>query len=47
MGGCLSHGLSLTSFEEYGHDISEVYAAFERLSNKPPLSYSFVARKTA
>ncbi len=47
IGACLSHGLSLTSFEEYGHDISEVYAAFERLPNKPPLSYSLVARKTA
>jgi SAM-dependent methyltransferase len=43
--GCLSHGLNLTHFEEYGHDISMVYAAFEHLSNKPPLSYSLVARK--
>ncbi len=47
IGGCLRHGLSLTHFEEYGKDISEVYAAFEHLENKPPLSYSLVARKTS
>jgi SAM-dependent methyltransferase len=46
IGGCLSHGLNLTQFEEYGHDLSMVYAAFEHLPNKPPLSYSLVARKT-
>jgi ubiquinone/menaquinone biosynthesis C-methylase UbiE len=47
IGGCLENGLSLTHFEEYGHDISMVYAAFEDLPKKPPLSYSLVARKTA
>ena len=47
IGGCLKHGLNLTHFEEYGHDISAVYAAFEHLAKKPPLSYSLVARKTA
>jgi ubiquinone/menaquinone biosynthesis C-methylase UbiE len=47
IGGCLRHGLSLTEFEEYGHDISEVYASFEHFEKKPPLSYSLVARKAA
>lgn len=47
IGGCLKHGLSLTHFDEYGHDISMEYAAFEHLEHKPPLSYSLVARKTA
>jgi SAM-dependent methyltransferase len=47
IGGCLKHGLSLTHFEEYGHDISMVYAPFEHLEKKPPLSYSLVARKNA
>jgi ubiquinone/menaquinone biosynthesis C-methylase UbiE len=47
IGGCLKHGLSLIHFEEYGHDRSEVYAAFEHLEKKPPLSYSLVAQKRA
>ncbi len=46
IGNCLKHGLSLTHFEEYGHDISAVYAAFEHFEKKPPLSYSLIARKT-
>jgi ubiquinone/menaquinone biosynthesis C-methylase UbiE len=45
--GCLLHGLSLTHFEEYGHDLSMEYAAFEEIEKKPPLSYSLVARKAA
>jgi ubiquinone/menaquinone biosynthesis C-methylase UbiE len=47
IGGCLANGLRLTQFEEYGHDKSEVYAAFEKLEKKPPLCYSLVARKAA
>lgn len=46
IGGCLKHGLSLTHFEEYGHDISMVYAAFEHFDKKLPLSYSLIAQKT-
>ena len=45
IGGCLDHGLSLTHFQEYDHDLSMVYAAFEKFENKPPLSYSLIARK--
>lgn len=33
-------GMTITHFEEYAHDISRVYAAFERVKNKPPLCYS-------
>jgi len=44
--GCLSHGLALTHFQEYPHDISAVYAPFEHFEKKPPLSFSLVARKT-
>ena len=47
IGGCLKHGLSLTHFDEYAHDLSMVYAAFENFEKKPPLSYSLVARKIA
>jgi SAM-dependent methyltransferase len=47
IGGCLKHGLSLTHFEEYGHDISAVYAAFEHFEKKPPLCYSLLAGKTS
>ena len=45
IGGCLRHGLRLTHFEEYAHDISAVFAEFEHVAHKPPLSYSLVARK--
>lgn len=47
IGGCLEHGLSLTAFEEYGHDISMTYASFEQFAKKPPLSFSLLARKMA
>lgn len=43
--GCLGAGLGLGRFEEYDHDISAVYAAFEHFDKKPPLSYALVARK--
>lgn len=45
IGGCLEHGLSLTHFQEYDRDISMIYAGFEKFENKPPLSYSLIARK--
>lgn len=45
--GCLDHGLQLTHFHEYDHDISMVYAAFEKLEKKPPLCFSLIARKTS
>ena len=47
IGGCLAHGLALTHFEEYPHDISMEYAVFEQFEKRPPLSYSLVARKTS
>jgi SAM-dependent methyltransferase len=46
IGGCLKHGLRLSTFEEYAHDISAVFATFERFAKKLPLSYSLLARKT-
>ena len=45
IGGCLRNGLILTHFEEYAHDLSNVYRAFQDFEKKPPLSYSLVARK--
>lgn len=45
IGGCIRAGLALERFEEYGHDISNVYRAFESLPVRPPLSYALVARK--
>lgn len=45
IGGCLKHKLNLTHFEEYAHDLSMVFAAFEQLEKKPPLSYSLLAQK--
>ena len=46
IGGCLRNGLTLTHFEEYAHDISNVYRAFQDFENKPPLSYSLAAQRT-
>jgi hypothetical protein len=45
IGGCLKYKLNLTHFEEYAHDLSMVFAAFEQLEKKPPLSYSLLAQK--
>ena len=45
VGNCLKSGLDLTSFEEYPHDLSEVYKPFEAFEAKPPLSYSLTAQK--
>lgn len=45
IGLCLQSGLNLTQFEEYGHDLSNNYRAFQDYEHKPPLSYSLVARK--
>lgn len=45
IGGCLGAGLGLRLFEEYDHDQSEVYAAFEGFEHKPPLSYALLAQK--
>lgn len=43
---CINHRLMITHFEEYGHDITAAYAAFESVKNKPPLCFSLLARHT-
>ena len=45
--GCLRHGLTLTHFEEYPHDISALFKSFEDVPTNLPLCYSLVARKAA
>ncbi len=45
IGGVLGAGLELRLFEKYGHDQSEVYAAFEGFEKKPPLSYALLTQK--
>jgi ubiquinone/menaquinone biosynthesis C-methylase UbiE len=47
IGGCLQHGLALTHFQEYEHDISAAYASFQDVETKLPLCYSLVAHKDA
>ena len=44
-GGCLAHGLRITHFEEYPHDISNLFASFELQTHQLPLSFSLVAEK--
>ncbi|CAA9584936.1 MAG: hypothetical protein AVDCRST_MAG86-3361 [uncultured Truepera sp.] len=46
IGGALGAGLELRLFEEFEHDQSEVYAAFEGFEKKPPLSYALLAQKS-
>ena len=39
IGGLLRAGVGLTAFDEFDHDISNVFAHLERLAARPPLSY--------
>ncbi len=45
IGAGLRHGLAIESFEEYPHDISNVFEHFEKLPVQLPLCYSLVATK--
>lgn len=45
LGGCLRHDLRLTLFEEHPHDISNVFASFERQAHQLPLCFALVAQK--
>lgn len=43
LSGVLRAGLTLVDFQEYPHDVSGVYAAFENQAHAMPMSYSLVA----
>ena len=45
IGGCLRHGLRITFFEEYPHDISMVFHRMEQVSARPPLCYALTVVK--
>lgn len=45
IGGCLGHRLALESFVEYDVDISGVHKALSQQANRPPMSYTLIARK--
>jgi len=42
----LGAGLQLEHFKEYGHDISEVFKAFQDFENKPAMCYTLIASKS-
>jgi ubiquinone/menaquinone biosynthesis C-methylase UbiE len=44
--GCLQNGLTLISFREYEHDISTIFAHFEKFKYKPAMCYTLVAKRT-
>jgi 2-polyprenyl-3-methyl-5-hydroxy-6-metoxy-1,4-benzoquinol methylase len=44
---CIRHHLVVQSFDEYPYDISSVYAEFETIKTKLPLSYALLARKSS
>ncbi|NLE76063.1 MAG: class I SAM-dependent methyltransferase [Chloroflexi bacterium] len=44
--GCLGAGLTLRGFREHTHDLSEVFAHFERLRVRPPLSFTLLAQRS-
>ena len=46
LGACVRSGPQLTHFEEYAHDQSMAYRAFQDVEKTPPLSYSLIAHKT-
>ena len=43
-GGLMDNGFALERFQEYEHDISEMFAHFSNLKLKPPMCYVLVAR---
>ena len=43
--GCLANNLALRSFQEYDHDVSNLFAHFEKHKIGLPLSYTLVAQK--
>ncbi len=43
--GCIQNELNITHFEEYAHDISNVYRSFEGNENQLPMCYSLLAQK--
>ncbi|MBB6099593.1 SAM-dependent methyltransferase [Deinobacterium chartae] len=45
IGGALRAGLVLEAFDEYPHDVSDVFASFAGRRVQLPLSYSLVARR--
>ncbi|MEX2236720.1 MAG: class I SAM-dependent methyltransferase [Dehalococcoidia bacterium] len=45
IGAVLKNGMTLTAFDEYDHDISNVFAHLENETIRPPLSYILIARK--
>ncbi len=40
----LAQGLVIQSFQEYAHDLANVFSYMEQVQAKPPLSYSLLAR---
>ena len=42
---CLAASLELRSFQEYDHDISGVFARFEQMKVRLPLSYTLITQK--
>ena len=45
MTACLNNSLELVSFEEYGRDITNLWAHFEHFKVKPPMCYTLVAKR--
>ncbi len=45
LGSCLRHGLAIEHFEEFEHDISNSFRAFEAFEKRPPMCYALIARK--
>lgn len=46
LGGSLANGLRLTHFEEFPHDISNLFASFEEQTYQLPLCFTMIAEKS-
>jgi len=45
LGQCITHGLNISHFEEYRHDISNVGSFLAKSEHCPPLCFSLIAQK--
>jgi len=46
LGSFIEHGFNITHFDEYAHDISNRAAFLSEQENRPPMSFSLIAKKT-
>ena len=46
LGNFIAHGFNINHFDEYAHDISNRAAFLSEQENRPPMSFSLIAKNT-